>query len=236
MPLLLLAAIPMALAEEGVVMDHGNAAAPAVMETQEHPAAAEGEALIHDAAQAEGHAVEEHNAEGHGGEHKSGGLPQFNPASFPSQVFWLAITFAFLYTFFSRKTLPNIAAILSGRDGHIRSHLDRATQQKETAETLRQEYETEMKRAHEQALGAFTKAEQDMKAKADSRQKDFQKKSEETVEKLQDSIEKAKAGAMEDMHALAAEIASKAAEKIIGVETDIDQAKTVVRSIKAKAA
>ena len=47
---------------------------------------------------------------------------------------------------------------------------------------------------------------------------------------------KAKAATMEDMQHLAAEIASKAAEKIIGIETDIDQAKTVVRSLKAKAA
>ena len=49
----------------------------------------------------------------------------------------------------------------------------------------------------------------------------------------------AKAAAMEDMASLAAEIASKAAEKIIGVETDIKQAKDVVKSIhdsKAKAA
>jgi F-type H+-transporting ATPase subunit b len=53
---------------------------------------------------------------------------------------------------------------------------------------------------------------------------------------MEGEINKAKAAAMEDMQHLAAEIASMAAEKIIGVETDIDQAKTVVRSLKAKAA
>ena len=44
--------------------------------------------------------------EGHGAEHaSSGGLPQFDPAWFPSQLFWLAVTFALLYVIFAKKTL-----------------------------------------------------------------------------------------------------------------------------------
>ena len=43
--------------------------------------------------------------EDHGG---GVGLPQFDPSSFPSQMFWLAVTFAILYLFFSNKTAADI--------------------------------------------------------------------------------------------------------------------------------
>ncbi|XKH35022.1 hypothetical protein ACIU1J_01600 [Azospirillum doebereinerae] len=39
----------------------------------------------------------------HGGEHASGGLPQLNPANFPTQIFWLALTFGVLYYLLSKK-------------------------------------------------------------------------------------------------------------------------------------
>src|SRR5688572_18942438 len=43
-------------------------------------------------------------AEDHGG----GGLPQLRLDTYPSQIFWLLVTFAALYVAFSKMVLPNI--------------------------------------------------------------------------------------------------------------------------------
>ncbi|MGB4106748.1 MAG: hypothetical protein WBK55_03005 [Alphaproteobacteria bacterium] len=218
---LLLARIPVALAEESVA-EHGTdplAAHDAAMDAAHTDAAT----AAHGAADA---------AHGGGGV----GLPQFDPSSFLSQVFWLAIAFAVLYIFFSKKTLPDIGAVLKKRDVHIRSTLEAAKRQKEVAEGLQAEYERDIESARQDATSAFTAVEKEIKQKSEAGYRAFKERATERIEKMEKDIEKAKIAAMEDMHSLAAEIASQAAEKIIGIESDIDEVKTVVRSLKAKAA
>lgn len=214
---LLLAYAPMARAEETAHEDPVAA----------HDAAVD--AAHGGVADATAHAAAEHGGGG-------GGLPQFDPSSFASQVFWLAIAFAFLYIFFKKKTLPDIASVLKKRETHIRSTLESAKRQKEVAEGLQRDYEIGLDRARQDALNAFALAEKAIKENAEQKTKVFQQKALVEIQKTEAAIEKSKAAVMDDMHAIAAEIASKAAEKIIGVETDIDHAKTVVRSLKAKAA
>jgi F-type H+-transporting ATPase subunit b len=168
--------------------------------------------------------------------HGGGGLPQFDPSSFAGQIFWLALAFGFLYIFFAKKTLPEIGAVLNKRETHIRSTLEAAKQQKDLAESLRQNYEQGLEDARIEAQDAFTAAEKSIKDKSDQQYKSFKERAALEISDTEKEIDKAKAAAMEDMHSLAAEIASQAAEKIIGIETDIDHAKTVIRSLKAKAA
>lgn len=196
-------------------------------------AAAHAEATAEHGGGTDGHAGE---AGEHGTGHGSGGLPQLNPASFPSQIFWLVITFAIMFVFLSRMILPNIGGVLKKRETHIRSTLDAAKRQKEVAEGLQSEYERDIENARLEATGAFTGVEREIKERADAEYRSFQERAAGQIQATEKEIQKAKAAAMEDMQHLAAEIASQAAEKIIGVETDINEAKTVVRSLKAKAA
>lgn len=210
-------------------------AVPDVHGEQADPLAAHGAAI--EAAGEAGHVVDPHaaaEAAAHGG--GGVGLPQFDPSSFASQVFWLAVAFSFLYLFFSKKTLPDIGGVIGKRETHIRSTLEAAKQQKDLAEGLRSDYEQRMENARTEAQNAFAAMEKSVKDKSDAQYKAFQERAGAETAATEKEIEKAKAAAMEDMQHLAAEIASKAAEKIIGIETDLDQAKTVVRSLKAKAA
>lgn len=190
-----------------------------------------------DPANAHAEAVE---AAPHHGEHESsGGLPQFDPTSFPSQLFWLVITFAVLYTFFSKKTLPQISSVIGTRENKIRSDLELARTLKTQAEDVQNAYEASLKNARDHATQSFMDGEKAIKDKSNKAYAEFQQRATEQTKALEKSIEKAKAEAMENMSTLAAEIASQAAEKIIGVETDIDKARSVVKSIhsnKAKAA
>ncbi len=107
---------------------------------QEH-APAEGSPAMQDAAPHEG-------AEAHGGgEH--GGFPPFDPATWGSQVFWLAITFGALLLLMRRVALPRIGGILEDRANRIAGDLAEAGRLKEETDAAIAAYEQALAEARQ---------------------------------------------------------------------------------------
>jgi len=173
----------------------------------------------------------------HGGDYKDvDGLPQLDFTTYPSQIFWLFTAFIILYLFFSKKTLPEISSTIEGRREHIQGDLDNADRLKKEAEDVHNAYEDALAGARMKASEQFKKTEDKIKANANKKLEEFKTRSEEATGDTEKLLEKAKADAIGDMHNIAAEVASLAAEKIVGVPADIDNAKTVVKNIDKKAA
>lgn len=182
-----------------------------------------------------GEAAAAHDAAAGGGhEAASGGLPQFDPSTFPSQLFWLAATFLLLYLFFSIKTLPAISSVLENRREHIRSDLEMAEKLKAEAERAQEAYEKLLTNAREESSQAVSNVTGAIKARAEKEQQAFREKHEHEVGALEKRIAKAKTDAMKDMTVIAAEIASEAADRIVGIKTDLKQAQSVVQSLNSK--
>lgn len=172
---------------------------------------------------------------GHGAEAGSGGLPQFDPTWFASQIFWLAAAFAFLYFFFATKTLPEISSVIENRRNHIRSDLDMAEKLTADAEKVQETYEEGLEKARAEADEAIQSVDDAMKKKAASEYEAFRQRSEAEILDAEDRIRRAKASAMDDMNTIAAEVASVAVKKIIGASTDVQKAKSIVESLAGKA-
>ena len=163
----------------------------------------------------------------------SGGLPQFDPTWFPSQIFWLAVAFAFLYLFFSRKTLPEISGVIENRRTHIQSDLELADKLTKEAEDVQEAYEESLTSAREQASGALAEADESMKAKAAQVYEDFRKRSETEIRKTEQKLEEAKTVALSEMTNIAAEVVGEAVEKITGMKADNARAKAAVEALNA---
>src|SRR3546814_6905695 len=71
----------------------------------------------------------------------SGGLPQLDADTYPTQIFWLVVTFVILYLIMSKVALPRIAEVLEERQERVADDI-------ETAERLRSEAAVEIGRAH----------------------------------------------------------------------------------------
>lgn len=164
------------------------------------------------------------------------GLPQMDPTWFPSQVFWLAVTFFCLYVIFSRKILPEISATLETRREQIEGDLENAQELKEEAEKVQQAYEEILDEARKKSSDAFKKADESIKKKTNEKLEKFRERAADENAKTEKLIEDAKKAAMDDMESTAAEVASVAAEKIVGISTDINKAKDLVKNIGKKAA
>ena len=65
---------------------------------------------------------------------ESGGMPQLNPEFWISQIFWLTITFGFLYIILSKLILPKISANLETRKSQIMENIESAEKQRKDSE------------------------------------------------------------------------------------------------------
>ncbi len=70
-----------------------------------------------------------------------GGLPQLDFATWPGQIFWLAVTFGLLYLFLSRSVLPKIGTVIEERLDKIADDLDEAGRLKAQADDAAKAYE-----------------------------------------------------------------------------------------------
>ena len=87
--------------------------------------------------------------EGHGD--TGGGMPQLDPSSFSSQLFWLTVIFALLYVLMARAIIPRIRYVLEKRQNHIMHDLDAAEKANEEAASAKKLYELELVKARDKA-------------------------------------------------------------------------------------
>lgn len=177
----------------------------------------------------------DHAAASHDGEHQTSGLPQLEPKWFASQAFWLLLTFGFLYVIFARSILPSISNTLENRHEHIQGDLDMAQKLKSEAEHVYQSYNKSLENARAKASQLFRDVEEDIKIKSERQQDDLRERLSKEMELSEARLEKTKNEALKEMDGIAAEIASAAAQKIVGISTDIDSARTVVQDLNNKA-
>ncbi len=163
-----------------------------------------------------------------------GGLPQFDPEWFASQIFWLVIAFSLLYVIFAKKTLPEISGVIENRKNHIQSNLDSAEKLTTEADNVHDAYVAGLKNSQAKASEEIHKAEAVMKEKSAIALNDFRKRSETELEAAENRIIAAKNAAMGDMNAIATDAAHVAVEKIIG-RSDASKVKAIVENMNGKA-
>ncbi len=162
------------------------------------------------------------------------GMPQFDISTFPTQLTWLAITFALLFFAMHQVALPRIADVLEARRNRIGGDLDRAQIMKEEAEAALAAYEKtlaeSMTKAHELQLemaAAFTEQA------ALARSKLAVRLAEET-QVAEGLISEEKARSLAGIRDIAAELVCASASRLAGMELSVQDAATAIASIEPK--
>lgn len=186
----------------------------------------------HSFAESSNHASTHHDV-GHG--EPSGGLPQLDPSSYTGQTFWLVVTFVIIYIIFSRKSLPDISRTVENRAERIKNDLDSAERLKDEVTSVQNAYEESLKKAREESALLIQKVETDLKKQSEDNTKKFQDYSTTKISDIEENINEAIKSAMGDMSDIAVDVATEAAEKIIGVRTDAKTARDVVNAINKAA-
>lgn len=175
-------------------------------------------------------------AEGEAHQGSGGGLPQFDPSSWASQLFWLTIFFVLLYVVFGKSIIPALGNTIETRTSYINDHIKKAETLSAEASILQDKINAEMKIAGQTAGAKVVEAETMAKEKLSSALTEFRHKYERQVADTEKSIEQAKQTAMVDMERIVIELATQAAEKIAGIPASESGAENVVKSLGRKVA
>ena len=85
-------------------------------------------------------------------------MPQLNPEFFVSQLFWLVVTFSFLFVFLWRISLPRISNVLEKRERKINEDLTEAKELQVEAEKIQDQIENQLKQARSDASEMIKKS------------------------------------------------------------------------------
>ena len=145
-------------------------------------------------------------------------MPQLDPAVWPTQLIWLAITFIALYLIVWRVALPRIADVLEARQRKLDDDLKKATALKEEAETILAEYEKMRADAQASAHDVLQTAQDEMKAEAERQTSETMARLAKQTEEAEARIAEAKATALAGLEGTVTEVVAAATEKLIGVK------------------
>jgi len=98
------------------------------------------------------------------GGHEPAGFPPFKTETYPSQMFWLVITFGFLFVVLWRVAGPRINAAITSRRGAINGAIAEAGKARADAEAAQARYEAAMAAARTKANALAEETRQKLNA------------------------------------------------------------------------
>jgi F-type H+-transporting ATPase subunit b len=158
-------------------------------------------------------------------------MPQLDVSTFPTQIFWLVVTFAVLYVLMAKLAIPRIESAVEGRRTRIEGDLDRAGRMKTEAEAVIAAYEKALADARHQAQLTMKETTDRLNAAAAERQKAAAKVIAERTTVAEARIAAAKGAAMENLRGMSIDVARAAAARLVGSEIDEARAGAAVDAV-----
>lgn len=149
-----------------------------------------------------------------------GGLPQMDPSSYPSQVFWLTVTFAALFLLMWKVALPRVSETLANRQQKLSGDLKKAAELKEEAEKAQADLEEALASARAEAQTVLRKASEEIAAEQAKRLEAFDADMAAKAEEAEKRIAAARQTALKSVQDVANEVAISAVEKLTGDAAD----------------
>ncbi len=165
---------------------------------------------------------------------ESGGMPQLNPEFWISQIFWLIITFGFLYILLSKLILPKISLNLELRKSQIQENIEAAEKQRESSEAKLKEYENIISKSKLEANNILKEARKNVLKEINAKKKTLDKQVDEEIKKVEQEINLLKKSASEKINKIAIETTSELLVKLIGAEVNSSSISAIVDDLSKK--
>jgi len=160
------------------------------------------------------------------------GFPPFRIETFPSQLFWLAITFTFLFVVLWRIVGPRVSGVLAERKKRIAGDLEAAEHHRRDAEGASAAYQSALAsaRARAQAVAdenrkRIASSVEEAKAKADA-------EAQKAISAAEARIAAMRAEAKNNVAHAARDATAEIVSRLTGVTVSPDEAATAIRGLR----
>ena len=165
---------------------------------------------------------------------ESGGMPQLNPEFWISQVFWLILTFGFLFIILSKLILPKISNNIEDRKSKILENIETAEKQRSDSENKIKEYEKIILDSKNHAKNYFNEARQKILKDIDSNREALEKEINNEIGDAEKEIVELNNTSVEKINKIAIETASDLVESFLETEVNKSNISAVVEDLYKK--
>lgn len=158
-------------------------------------------------------------------------MPQLDPSSFSSQLFWLTISFILLYVLLGRMLLPRVQSVLTTRSDTIGGDLEQARKMKADAELAREHYEKALTHARQRSQAMLSEAQAELSARAAKQQAALDTQIEAKLAQSQQAIDAATRDAKAKLVAVAGELTVAVTQAVAQFTPDARAAEAAVASV-----
>ncbi len=160
----------------------------------------------------------------------SGGFPPFDASTFPSQIFWLVVTFAFLFVVVWRVAGPRINGVITTRRNKINGDVAEAQKHRGDAEAASAAYQTALAAARAKANAHAEETRKRIGTEIDKAKADADAKAQEATAKAEASIQAMRVEARASMTNAARDAAIEIVARLTGETVSADDAAAAVKA------
>lgn len=150
-------------------------------------------------------------------------MPQFDPSSFASQLFWLYVSFTLLLILLSVFALPKIGGVLEDRQKRIDGNLDKAAQWKSEAEAAIAAYEKALAESRAEAHKILQANAKTIAEQAETRQKALGETLAAQIKAGENRIQIAKEQALGQIREVSADLVRATMQHLTGLDAEDKQ-------------
>lgn len=141
-------------------------------------------------------------------------MPQLDFSVFPSQLFWLSISFFLMLFIMSKFIIPRIAEMINLRREKIDGYLDSAADFKARSEEALENYHRALKEATDEANLSLQKTKQEMKNLIERKQAELNEELSRRIKEGEKQILDSKNKAMKQVDAITEDLAVEVVRKL----------------------
>jgi F-type H+-transporting ATPase subunit b len=158
-------------------------------------------------------------------------MPQLDFTTFPSQIFWLAVSFLVLWAIMHRIAIPTIRGVLQNRQTRISEDLSKAEKLKEEAESAEADFTSVIVNARSKASATLSNVREEAAKESDKRHQKLDETFARQAKESEHRVEVIKNEAIEQMSPITVEVTQEILKKLINVNVDKSKVEKAVASV-----
>ena len=165
---------------------------------------------------------------------ESSGMPQLDPKFWFSQIFWLIITFGFLFIFLSRIILPRVSDNLEKRKSQIKENIGAAEKYRFESDEKIKEFEKIILDSKIKAKNIYNDARQKIIEDLDKKRETLENEINLEIENAEKEIIDLKSNSSKKINDIAVETCGDLIKQLVGVQANNSSITAIVDDLSKK--